>query len=201
MKKFSKIGYYILVSGIVIIGGLLIISMLPIPGNFQIKIVLSGSMEPSIKTGSIVVVKSSGKYEIGDIIMYGEDTKDKVPTTHRIVEMRIVEGEYRFITKGDANDSIDSGEREGSDITGKILFSVPYVGFILDMVKKPLGFAFLIGVPAAAIIGDELWKIWKEVRRMRKKNNNLPSHKASDGQSNNDNHDDTVDYNDNDNRR
>jgi signal peptidase I len=168
-KTLSKIGYYILITGIVVLGGLLVVSALPIPGNYEIKIVLSGSMEPAIKTGSIVVVKPADVYEIGDVITFGKDTKRDVPTTHRIVEARFESGKARFITKGDANDNVDGKETREDEVIGKVLFSVPFVGFLLDLARKPLGFAFLIGVPAVAIVSDELWKVWKEIGKIKKR--------------------------------
>lgn len=171
-QKFSKIGYAVLLGGIALIGGLLIISTFPISGNFQVKIVLSGSMEPAIKTGSIIVIKPADNYEMGDVITFGKDTRDKVPTTHRIIEMHAIEGEMRFITQGDANEDRDSGEVREDEIIGKVLFSVPYLGFLLDMARKPIGLIVLIGVPAVVIVGDELLKIWREVRKLRNKKNN-----------------------------
>ena len=153
----------------VVIGGLLIFSMVPIEGNFQIKIVLSGSMEPDIKVGSVVIVKPVDRYEVGDVVTFGRDDRDNVPTTHRIIDVHIVEGETRFVTKGDANDDRDGRELTESDIVGKVLFDIPYLGFILDMAKKPLGFAILIGIPAVIIVSDEFRKNWKEARRIRDK--------------------------------
>ena len=48
----------------------LIVSALPIPGNYQFLVVRSGSMEPAIKQGAVVVVKPSNAYQIGDIITF-----------------------------------------------------------------------------------------------------------------------------------
>ena len=167
IKKFSKIGYGLLIAFLVLVGGLLIFSMFPVEGNFQIKIVLSGSMEPDIKVGSVVIVKPVDRYEVGDVVTFGKDDRENVPTTHRIIDVRIVEGETRFVTKGDANDDRDGRELTEKDINGKVLFGIPYLGFILDMAKKPLGFAVLIGIPAVVIISDEFKKIWKETKKIR----------------------------------
>ena len=169
IRKLSKIGYWILIAFMLLIGSLLIFSVVPVEGNFQIKIVLSGSMEPAIKTGSVVIVKPVDRYEVGDIVTFGKDDRDNVPTTHRIVDVRIVEGETRFVTKGDANDDRDGRELTESDIVGKVLFDIPYLGFILDMAKKPLGFAFLIGIPALVVISDEVAKIYREAKKISKK--------------------------------
>ena len=168
-KKLSKIGYGLLIAFLVLIGGLLIFSMVPIEGNFQIKIVLSGSMEPEIKVGSVVIVKPVDRYEVGDVVTFGKDDRDNIPTTHRILDVRVVDGEMRFITKGDANEDRDGRELTADGIIGKVLFDIPYLGFILDMAKKPLGFAILIGIPAVIIVSDEFRKIWKEARRIRDK--------------------------------
>ena len=150
-----------------LIGSLLIFSVVPVEGNFQIKIVLSGSMEPDIKIGSVVIVKPVDRYEVGDVVTFGRDDRDNVPTTHRIIDVRIVEGETRFVTKGDANDDRDGRELTEKDINGKVLFDIPYMGFILDMAKKPLGFAVLIGIPAVVIVSDEFRKIWIETKKIR----------------------------------
>lgn len=168
-KKFSKIGYGVLIAILILIGGLLLISTLPISGNYEIKIVLSGSMEPSIKVGSIVIIKPTDTYEIGDVITFGKDDRNNIPTTHRITEMRVIEGQSRFITKGDANDDTDFKEVAYNEIIGKVLLDVPYLGFLLDMAKKPIGFVILIGIPASAIVIDEFKNIYVEARKISKK--------------------------------
>jgi len=57
-----------------------------------------------------------------------------------------------------------------SEIIGKVLFSVPYLGYAVDFAKKPLGFALIILVPAAIIIGDEIKKIFGEVKKKKIEN-------------------------------
>lgn len=167
MQKALKIGYGIFLTAIIALALLLVAAMFPIPGNYKIKIVMSGSMEPAIKTGSIVVIAPAEHYAEGDIITFGEESKDRVPTTHRIVGIRAVSGEYRYATKGDANDDPDMAEVAPATVIGKVLFSIPYAGYIIDFARKPVGFVLLIVVPATAIILDELIKVFKEVKRMR----------------------------------
>ena len=169
MNKLFKIAYGVVIAMIIGIAALLLVSMFPITGNFEVKIVLSGSMEPAIHTGSVVVIKPVDTYKIGDIITFGKDTKTDVPTTHRIVEMRAVSGEMLYKTKGDANDNGDAREVRADEIIGKTLFSIPYLGYLLDFAKKPIGFALLIVIPAAIIIFDEFGNIWKEIKKMRKR--------------------------------
>ncbi|MCG2695182.1 signal peptidase I [Candidatus Parcubacteria bacterium] len=167
-KILSKIIYYGLMVLIMAVALLFIISVFPITGNYQTKIVLSGSMEPAIKTGSVIVIKPQDVYEIGEVITFGQDTKTQIPTTHRITEMRTIEGKYYYTTKGDANDNSDFKEINEDLVIGKVLFSIPYLGFVLDFVKKPTGFILLVIIPALIIAIDEIKNIWKEVKKFKK---------------------------------
>ncbi len=167
MKLFFNALYYMLVAGIIAVAVLLAATLVPLGGGIKVKVVKSGSMEPVIHTGSIVVIKPAPMYVVGDIITFGADTKMQIPTTHRVVE--ITEGPTKiFTTKGDANDSIDPSNVYLEDIHGKVIFTVPTVGFILDFARKPLGFALIVGLPALMIIIEEIGKIIEEIKRMRR---------------------------------
>ena len=169
MQKIGKIGYYAFLGFLGLVAFAIAASVLPITGNYKILVVLSGSMEPAIKIGSVVIVKPVSEYNVGDIITFGPVTRTKTPTTHRIVDVAAQTGNLVYVTKGDANDDPDGRSVTEKDVIGKVLFSVPYFGFIVDFAKKPLGFALIIGVPAVVIIGDELRKIFVETRKIIKK--------------------------------
>jgi len=166
--KVLKIIYYIFIACIALIALLLVFSIFPITGNYKVLIVQSGSMAPAIKTGSVVIVKPVSDYKIGDVITFGQATKTKAPTSHRIYDIKVVDGQPVYITKGDANNAPDAKEISKSEIIGKVLFDVPYAGYAVDAAKKPLGFALIIVVPAAIIIFDEGKKIVGEIKKMRK---------------------------------
>ena len=166
MKKIFNTIYYIVLGAIIFVALLLIISTFPITGNIKTLSVLSGSMEPTIHTGSVVVIKPESNYKIGDVITFGKNTKTDIPTTHRIAEMKIVSGEAVYKTKGDANNTEDSTETPQKEVIGKVLFSIPYLGYIVDFVKKPIGLMLVIVIPAVIVIYDELRKIGKEVKKL-----------------------------------
>ncbi|OGD66701.1 signal peptidase I [Candidatus Campbellbacteria bacterium RIFOXYC2_FULL_35_25] len=168
MNKALKIIYYAFITFIGITVVLMLVSVFPITGNFKLLIVQSGSMEPAIKTGSVVIVKPSDNYQIGDVITFGENTKTKTPTTHRIGEVKVVEGNYYYTTKGDANENNDPREVSQTEIIGKVLFDVPFIGYAVATAKEPIGFAVLIVVPAGIVIFDETKKIWTEIRKHKK---------------------------------
>jgi len=167
--KILKFTYYIFITFIVAIALLLIISTFPVTGNFKVLTVISGSMEPAIKTGSIVVVRPESNYKIGEVITFGPYSKTQAPTTHRIYDIKVVEGNPIYITKGDANNAPDSKEIQKKDIVGKVLLSVPLVGYAVYFAKQPLGFALIIIVPAAVIIIDEMKNIYGEMKKKEKK--------------------------------
>lgn len=158
--------YYGLFIGIVTITLLLLASLFPIEGNFQIKSVLSGSMEPAIHTGSVVIIKSAPLYAVGDVITFGADNKQNIPVTHRIIEAKQIGLRESFKTKGDANGDPDMGTVQSTDVVGKVLFTVPYLGYLLEFTKQPAGFYSFVIVPAILIALGELFKIGKEVYLM-----------------------------------
>lgn len=170
MQTLFKIGYYIFFGALLAIAVLVLVSAFPIAGNIQIKVVQSGSMEPAIKTGSVALIKPASSYKIGDVITFEGNFKDakgqKVPTTHRIVDMKVERGSPVYVTKGDANEEQDAKEISHQKVIGKVLVSVPYLGYAVEAAKRPYGFLAIIVIPALIIIYDEGAKIWKEIKRM-----------------------------------
>ena len=169
MKIISGTLYALFIVLLLGISGLFVASLLPIPGNVQLKIVKSGSMEPNILTGSVVVIKPEAMYAVNDVVTFGADTGSSIPTTHRIIDQRIENGQTLFQTKGDANEEADQNTILPRDVIGKVVFAIPYAGYVLDFARQPIGFTLMIGIPAGIIILDELIKIGTEMRRMRRR--------------------------------
>ncbi|WP_255151897.1 signal peptidase I [Halorarius halobius] len=115
-------------------------------------VVLSGSMEPSIAPGDVVVV-AGGPVAVGDVITFrrGGD----VPTTHRVVE--VVDGAYR--TKGDANENVDAGLVQPEQVLGRVAFVLPFVGHVVLWANTQTGFLLLVALPLAALVALELWEL------------------------------------------
>jgi len=167
--KIFKIGYYALLAILIFLAILFIGSMFPIPGNYKMMTVLSGSMEPAIETGSIVVSKSFNNYKIGEVITFQLSSANKTPTTHRIVEMEVQEGNPLYTTKGDANNAPDREVVRNNQVIGKVVLNIPFLGYAVNFVKKPVGFLLIIIIPAGIIILDEVKKIYKELKKKKSK--------------------------------
>lgn len=155
MQILARTIYWAFILLLVSVAALFLASYLPIPGGVSVKIVKSGSMEPAIQTGSIVVLRPAASYAVGDIITFGEDSKLRVPTTHRIVAIEGEGSAMQFRTKGDANEEADPQLVPRASVLGKVYGWVPYAGYVIDFARTPWGFTGLIGVPAAFIIIDE----------------------------------------------
>ena len=175
-NKIFKIAYYVFLGALCLIALLVVISAFPIKGNIQIKIVQSGSMEPSIKTGSLVLIKPASSYKIGDAVTFSGNLKDsrgnRMTITHCIVDMAVNAGAPLYITKGDANEEQDSGQLSQNEIIGKVLLDVPYVGYGVAATKTKYGFLAIILIPAIIIIYDQSVRIFKEAKRVREKRAN-----------------------------
>lgn len=121
---------------------------LAVPQLFGVryKIVLSGSMEPDIHVGSIIVTAPAKleKLDVGDDITY--KVNDNY-VTHRIVEIN--REAKKVTTKGLANDVTDSPVYE-NQIVGKVLFSVPRVGFAVKNILDFRGVLYLIMIVVLA---------------------------------------------------
>ena len=113
-------------------------------------VVLSGSMEPTYHTGSLIYVKKADPFtiEAGTPITFMMD-EDTI-ATHRIVEVVPDETDstvVRFRTKGDANDAPDGSLVHYKNVIGTPVFSIPYLGYVSDYITNPpgmyIGFAVL----------------------------------------------------------
>ncbi len=172
MKIVFKSLRYLVIAIILSIIFLLSATFMSMPGSTKVKIVKSGSMEPAIKTGSLVFIAPKEVYIVGDIVTFGPDDSSHIPTTHRIISA-VGDREFlMFITKGDANEAPDKVMIRQSDIYGVVVRSVPYLGFVIDFARQPVGFGLLVGLPALILIFIEVSKIIRQMRKLENKENN-----------------------------
>ena len=100
--------------------------------NYKMYYVKSGSMSPTINIGSLIVVekKETATINIQDVVTFR--TSNKTVVTHRLVG---VTDRGSYLTRGDANDSIYYTTINKDNIIGKVVFTLPYVGSFLCMLK------------------------------------------------------------------
>lgn len=133
------------------------------PFPFQTFVIQSGSMEPSIMTGDIILIKKQDRYQLKDVVTFN-DQSDRV-VTHRIIEIKNNQDREEFVTQGDANQSPDIHPIDASQVKGKVAMVVPKLGFAVAFAQSRVGIAVLIGVPVVLVIYDELKKILAEMKK------------------------------------
>ena len=105
-------------------------------------VVLSGSMEPTYKVGSVIYYKKISEKELKeeDVITFNVDNKT---ISHRIVSIDngLIE------TKGDANNTSDVHKIRYENIKGKVgNISIPYVGYYIKIVNDNLTLVVIVTV-------------------------------------------------------
>lgn len=105
--------------------------------NTAILVVLTGSMEPTIKSGEMIIIKEQTDYNVDDIVTYKEDRNFFV--THRIINKY----ENKYETKGDNNNLVDE-PIDKDQIEGKVIYHSKVCGFFILYLLKPITLIVII---------------------------------------------------------
>lgn len=113
----------------------------PMPFGYGASVVLSGSMEPTLSVGDLLIVQAQDSYETGDIIVY---QSGNTPVVHRIVSL----SDETVTTRGDANNADDEPFSVNA-IKGKMIARIPVVGYVVWALKTPVASVIIL---AAAVV-------------------------------------------------
>ncbi|SHH61499.1 signal peptidase I [Halobaculum gomorrense] len=135
-------------------------------GAQQSYVVLSGSMEPAMSPGDVIIVDGvdAAAVQEGAVITFGGEDGG-TPTTHRVVEVVERENGVAFRTKGDANEDPDQQLVTPSQLEGRVmtvgghLLVIPYIGYVIQFVQTTVGFVALFVIPLTLLVASELWNI------------------------------------------
>lgn len=173
-KSFGFIGIIIciLLALIIIVNVTMIVKSYIYPDKvpdfigYKPLIVLSGSMEPTILTGDLVLVKEADAEDIveNDIIAFRADANTETLITHRVTEVIKENGDISFLTKGDANTGADANQVNAAELEGKYLGRVAGLGGFAMFLQTPVGMLIFVVTPLLLFI---LYDIL-----VRKKSNN-----------------------------
>lgn len=120
-----------------------------VPGFLGYKpfIVLSGSMQPLILEGDLIITREEDVHslKVDDVIAYrfGENAV----VTHRILAVEEFKGQPLFTTKGDFNNVEDKDKVVASRVEGKYILRVPGLGRFAMFLQTPLGLLLVVGAP------------------------------------------------------
>lgn len=116
--------------------------------------VVSGSMEPTIPVGSIVVAQPprDGQIHFDDVVTYQLESGKPQTVTHRVVAVDIIDGGVRYRTQGDANNAMDPEPVRPEQIRGTVIYHLPYLGYIGSLVPVSVRETLLTAVGVALLI-------------------------------------------------
>ncbi|WP_255551521.1 signal peptidase I [Sporosarcina sp. E16_8] len=145
--------------------------------GYQLKTVLSGSMEPDILTGSIIAVKQAvdkTSFKAGDVITFQEE--ENILITHRITEVVKSGDSVLYRTKGDNNNAEDMNPVQSGNVVAQYTgFTLPYVGYFINFTQSKNG-ALLLLIPGFLLLlysAFTIWKVLGEIELSPKKKVNL----------------------------
>jgi len=106
----------------------LVIMLISCQFKFGILVIGSRSMSGTLNKGDAIIYEkyNNGTLNQGEVILF---EYNGMQTIHRIVDIKNVNGEYRYYTKGDANSSMDDGYRIKNNIIGLVKIRIKYVGY------------------------------------------------------------------------
>ena len=143
-KLIPVIEYISLILGVIFI-------VFSATGIFQTRVILTGSMKPTLDPGDVVfaVAPTIVKPEVGKTVIYtARDLTGNAVTqwAHRIISGSDKDG---WTIKGDANPAADINSVSTTDISSVVLFSIPFIGKFfnpLTLIIFGIGLVILIFV-------------------------------------------------------
>ncbi|MBB0967662.1 signal peptidase I [Dietzia aerolata] len=125
--------------------------------NISLIMFKTGSMSPTIPTGSLAVVKQipASEIRVGDVTTVSRG-EGQLPVTHRVVSVTPGAGDtYSIEMKGDANDSVDARPYEVTEVK-KVLWHAPHLAYVVSTVSQPI---YMAGITIAVSL-LVVWSFW-----------------------------------------
>ncbi len=121
---------------------------MPMPFGYGASVVLSGSMEPSLNVGDLVVIRRTGQVQPGDVVVY---QSENLLVIHRVISVT----EDAIVTQGDAN-NVSDDPITPEDVKGVMVLAIPGVGTaVLALKKPPVTLALLL---AALLLNERAFR-------------------------------------------
>lgn len=171
VRRAVSLASWVLLSLLLMVAACLLLAPHVLPVKFHP--VLTGSMEPAMPVGSVVVVVpvTAAEVSVGDVLTFDAGGRR---VTHRVVEIRDDQDGRSFITKGDANNVADGEPVPAAAVAGRVWCDIPWLGRVAEAVRTPVGIGTLTG------LGVGLFLLGS--RTKRRDGQDRPSDLASSGE-------------------
>ncbi len=156
------------VAGLACLGLLLtLIVLLAVPSlltlfGYRVYVIYGGSMGSSLPAGSIGVTETvdSQSIEVGDVVAMKKSGR-ALPVLHRIVGIETADGTTMYTTQGDSNAHADPEPVALEGPGDRVVFAIPYLGYLVHFARGILGRVLLLLVPSLLLLGLALWHMWQ----------------------------------------
>jgi signal peptidase len=154
----------ILAFAAVVVIGLLALTIGPRLFPYQALVVRSGSMAPTIPTGSVVFYHrvAAEKVKVGQIIVFNRPGQTGERVTHRVYKIATGPTGRYFQTKGDANGAADDWRIPAVGTGWVAGFHVPLAGYVLADLQSTTARLLLLLIPALGLGLITLTEIWRD---------------------------------------
>ncbi len=142
--------------------GLVLAMLGPLVAGGRTLSVLTGSMEPTLHVGDLVVDRTipATRIQVGDVVTFRSPDDAGKLITHRVRRVSLAPGTVRVTTKGDANLTVERWSIPADGTVGRVVTRVPKLGYLLVWTRTPVGRMLLIVLPACLLGITQLWRIW-----------------------------------------
>lgn len=156
--------WVLMAAATLVVLGLLAVSVGPRFLPYQALVVRSGSMSPTIPTGSVVFYHQvpAAKVKVGDVIVFRKPGATDEKVTHRVYKIGTGGTGRYFITKGDANGAPDSWQIPAVGKGWVASFHVRSIGYALAWLQSATARLLLLLVPAVLLGLITLYEIWRD---------------------------------------
>jgi signal peptidase len=164
----GRIASWVIVAAASIVAlGLLAVSVGPRFLPYQALVVRSGSMSPTIPTGSVVFYRkvSAANVKVGNIIVFDKPGQQNEKVTHRVFKISTGPTGRFFTTKGDANGAPDDWQVPAVGTGWVASFHIPGIGYALADLQSTTARLLLLLIPALLLGAITLYEIWRDRER------------------------------------
>jgi signal peptidase len=161
------LSFVVMAAAGVVVLGLCAISVGPRFLPYQALVVRSGSMAPTIPTGSVVFYHrvAAENIKVGDVIAFSRPGEPSERVTHRVFKIGVGASGRYFVTKGDANAIPDDWRVPAVGKGWVASFHVPYAGYALADLQSTTARLLLLVIPALLLGMITLYEIVRDRRR------------------------------------
>ena len=144
------------------------------PPLYGAYVIVSGSMEPTIKVNDAIVIKraESANISVGDVVTYKslDPSFYGIMITHRVVDIVTENGVTKYVTKGDNNATRDRLSINKDQIYGKVVMRIPKLGYLQYFLATSYGWIIAVVIPCVSIIIYDIFKLVKTIKNNNRNN-------------------------------